>query len=195
MLLAAGAGRRMGMPKALVQTEGGEPWVVRGIRVLLDSGCSPVVAVLGAGSREAAQLLAAAFGDEPRLIVQRADRWAEGMSESLRAGIDALSSLELDGVIVTLVDTPSLRPETVERVRSAAGAVDGERGGALVQATFDSRPGHPVFIGRAHWADLCAGLAGDSGARAYLRSRDALSVECSDLETGEDIDSVETVRP
>ncbi|RFA16137.1 hypothetical protein B7R22_04525 [Subtercola boreus] len=195
MLLAAGAGRRMGMPKALVQTGGGEPWVVRGTRVLLDSGCSPVVVVLGAGSQQAAQLIAVAFGNEPRLIVRNADLWAEGMSESLRAGIDALSSIELDGVIVTLVDTPSLRPETIDRVRAAADSVRSERREALVQAMFDSRPGHPVFIGRVHWADLCEDLAGDSGARAYLRAHDALSVECSDLEIGEDIDSAETVRP
>ncbi|MFC6345662.1 NTP transferase domain-containing protein, partial [Nocardioides hankookensis] len=36
LLLAAGAGSRMGMPKALVLADDGEPWLVRGVRALTD---------------------------------------------------------------------------------------------------------------------------------------------------------------
>ncbi|HZG92134.1 MAG TPA: NTP transferase domain-containing protein, partial [Pseudonocardia sp.] len=38
MLLAAGAGRRMGGPKALVELDG-EPLVRRAVRVLAEGGC------------------------------------------------------------------------------------------------------------------------------------------------------------
>ncbi|SDZ34308.1 molybdenum cofactor cytidylyltransferase [Herbiconiux ginsengi] len=59
MLLAAGAGRRMGRPKALVVGDDGEPWLVRGVRVLREGGCADVVVVLGAEAARARALLAA----------------------------------------------------------------------------------------------------------------------------------------
>ncbi|WP_382304719.1 NTP transferase domain-containing protein [Herbiconiux sp. UC225_62] len=60
ILLAAGAGHRMGRPKALVVGDDGEPWLVRGIRALQDSGCAHVVVVLGAEAARARALLATA---------------------------------------------------------------------------------------------------------------------------------------
>ena len=58
----------------------------------------------------------------------------------------------------------------------------------LRQAHFGGRPGHPVVIGRAHWAPLRATLAGDTGARPYLLAHHVLAVPCDDLGTGVDID-------
>lgn len=220
LLLAAGAGRRMGKPKALIRGESGEAWVVRGARVLLDSGCSPVVVMIGAAAEEVRGLLDQAFADELRLVVHEAAEWRGGMGASLRSGIARLAELAgsaepagwagtaearagagIVGALITLVDTPSLRVETVDRVCSvaigdrgaglgAAGSGDaGDARHALVQATFGGRPGHPVFLGRAHWAGLVAQLSGDSGAKRYLAAHGATGVECSDLEPGDDVDS------
>ncbi len=47
LLLAAGAGSRMGMPKALVHDDRGA-WLQRGVEVLRQGGCDPVVVLLGA---------------------------------------------------------------------------------------------------------------------------------------------------
>ena len=200
LLLAAGAGRRMGMPKALVPGESGEPWVVRGARVLLDSGCSPVVVVIGARAEEVRQVLDDSFGDEPRLLVYRAEDWSDGLSASLRAGLGALASRGPDGagvvegVVVTLVDTPSLRVETVRRIRSTAVTANVGAPQALVQATFGDRPGHPVYLGRSHWGALTAQVHGDSGAGRYLRAHGAQQIDCSDLEHGDDVDTVRNTR-
>jgi len=49
LLLAAGAGRRMGMPKALVTDNRGS-WLVRGVDLLHDGGCERVTVVLGAST-------------------------------------------------------------------------------------------------------------------------------------------------
>ena len=57
LLLAAGAGSRMGMPKALVRADDGEPWLVRGVRTLVEGGCAQVTVVLGASAEEALPLL------------------------------------------------------------------------------------------------------------------------------------------
>ena len=48
-----------------------------------------------------------------------------------------------------LVDLPDVTAEVVRRV-SAAG--DGPR--ALARATYDGWPGHPVLLGRDHWAGV-----------------------------------------
>ena len=85
LLLAAGAGRRMGMPKALVRDDAGEPWVVRGVRTLREGGCDAVTVVLGAAAAEAAPLLE---GTEATYVV--ADDWADGMGASLRTGLSSL---------------------------------------------------------------------------------------------------------
>ena len=55
--------------------------------------------------------------------------------------------------------------------------------------TFDGRPGHPVFLGRAHWPGLIDSLAGDEGARGYLAAHGVVEVECGDLATGRDQDT------
>jgi len=53
VVLAAGEGRRMGMPKALVRDPDGTSWLRRAVETLSDAGCAPVVVVLGAQADEA----------------------------------------------------------------------------------------------------------------------------------------------
>ena len=47
LVLAAGEGRRLGRPKALLEVDG-ERLVDRAVRVLHEAGCSPVYVVAGA---------------------------------------------------------------------------------------------------------------------------------------------------
>lgn len=58
LLLAAGAGRRMGGPKALVEIDG-VPMVRRALAVLRDGGCAPLLVVVGAAADEVRQVLPA----------------------------------------------------------------------------------------------------------------------------------------
>ena len=196
LLLAAGAGTRMGRPKALVVDEHG-PWLTRAVGTLLDGGCDRVVVVLGAGATEARALLAA----DPRLLgvdgrarvsVVVADDWAEGLAASLRAGLQALSATDPEEArlaLVTLVDYPGLPSSAVARLLSppAVGVPLGP--GALRRSVFGGRPGHPVVVGRSHWSDLAASLTGDRGAGPYLRAHAAEPVDCSDLWDGRDVDA------
>jgi CTP:molybdopterin cytidylyltransferase MocA len=177
VLLAAGAGSRMGTPKALVSDDGGS-WLVRGVRLLDDGGCSGVTVVLGARSAEAVGLL-----DGLGVDVVIASDWEEGMSASLRAGLSALPD-DVEAALVLLVDLPDLTADVVRRLLGSGGGPD-----ALARATYDGRPGHPVLIGRDHWAGVVATATGDRGARDYLDSHEHLGVECGDLATGEDVDT------
>ena len=86
--------------------------------------------------------------------------------------------------MVSLVDMPDLTAAVVRRVLS-------EREGdeALARASYHGRPGHPVVLGRAHWAAVTGSASGDAGTRDYLARHDTVLVECGDLANGVDVDS------
>ena len=178
LLLAAGAGRRMGLPKALVVDERGS-WLTRGVAILRDGGCGRVTVVLGAEAQRAHTLTS---GLDVTVVV--AEDWPEGMGASLRTGLRSLDGSADQAALVSLVDLPDLVPEVVARVIAAAMGP-----AALARATYDGRPGHPVLLGRDHWAGVVQTAVGDYGARAYLADRDVTLVECGDLATGRDVDS------
>ena len=171
LVLAAGAGRRYGGPKALV-----DGWLDRALAALADGGCAGRTVVLGAEADQVRALVPDGVG------VVVADDWAEGMGASLRAGLSALA--DRDAVLVTLVDLPDVGPDVVRRLVDRAVDVT-----ALARATYDGRPGHPVLFGRDHLAGAAASVHGDKGARAYLDAHAATPVECGDLATGRDVDS------
>ena len=180
LLLAAGAGRRMGTPKAVVSDESGS-WLVRGLTNLSAGGCDRVTVVLGAETVESRALLAST-AVRSRVVV--AEDWDEGMGASLRAGLRSLADSADEAVVVLLVDLPDLVPAVVARVVAA-----GDGPAALARASYDGKPGHPVLLGRDHWAGVVETARGDRGARDYLAAHRVTLVECGDLATGRDVDS------
>ncbi|HEX6076959.1 MAG TPA: NTP transferase domain-containing protein [Micromonosporaceae bacterium] len=181
LLLAAGAGRRYGMPKALVR-HGDVLLVEHALATLRGGGCDPVVAVLGAAADEVrarADLNAAT-------VVVNPD-WATGMGSSLRTGLGALAATAAQAVVVLLVDTPGVTPAAVVRLAALA-AADG-----LAVATYHGEPGHPVLLGRDHWAGAAELAVGDVGARKYLRQHPVREVPCDDVADGTDLDR--PIRP
>lgn len=184
LVLAAGAGRRMGGPKALVRLAPDGPTLLEtAVARVRAGGCDRVVVVVGAGGDEAAALVAGA-GVE----VVRADDWDEGMGASLRAGLAHLDAGGDELVVVTLVDLPDVTAEVVGRLLAAA-RPDGRA--ALARAAYDGVPGHPVAIGRDHWDAVRATARGDRGARDHLRVTPHRLVECGDLATGRDVDTLD----
>lgn len=177
VVLAAGAGRRFGGPKALARDPDGSSWLVRTVQTLSDAGCAPVLVALGAAPQAAALL-------PPGAIAVPVPGWAEGVSASLRAALAAAAATQAEAAIVVPVDTPALPASAVRRVASAAAGP-----GALARATYRGEPGHPVLLGRAHWADVAASVTGDRGAGGYLAARHALEVPCDDLWSGADVDT------
>jgi CTP:molybdopterin cytidylyltransferase MocA len=181
ILLAAGAGTRMGIPKGLLRTPDGTAWVSRAVAALAVGGCGPIFAVTGARS-EHVQALVPTIAE----IVVATD-WSEGMAASLRAGLRAAQHRAPSAVaaIITLVDTPGVTGAAMIRLRAQAGPE------VLARAAYHGVPGHPVLIGREHWAGVIATATGDSGARGYLSARDVVLIECADVASGEDIDTPE----
>jgi CTP:molybdopterin cytidylyltransferase MocA len=186
LLLAAGAGRRLGgRPKALLTDTDGTPYLSRTVARLHAAGCARVLVVLGAAAGEASELLEPGSAD-----VVVAPDWADGMGLSLRRGLVELEDGPGTAVLVTLVDLPDVDTAVMSRVlhrwRSSGAGSD-----ALLRATYQGHPGHPVLVGRDHWSPLRETLTGDVGAQRYLAARKVHEVSCDDLATGHDLDRPE----
>lgn len=196
LLLAAGAGRRFGRPKATVRRHG-VTFVELGIRLLTDGGCAPVVVVAGAAVDEVATVLAttpAADAADLRLVV--AENWRSGMAASLQAGLTALAGTDTEAAVVTLVDQPGLGAEAVRRVVTAATVPPAppdpaEAREMAVVATYGGVPGHPVLLPRMIWAEVAAAARGDVGARAWLRAHPERirTVACDGTGSPADVDT------
>lgn len=186
LVLAAGAGRRMGLAKSLAVAPDGTPWVVLAADLLRSVGADPVLVALGASAQPAARLV-----PEWATIVVIED-WQEGMGASLRESLHVVAGLPADvtGLLVTLVDLPTARADAARRVLGREWTATDLR-----RATYGGAPGHPVLIGREHWGPLAELLRGDVGARNYLTARGAVDVDCTDIGGGDDVDiSPEVLR-
>jgi CTP:molybdopterin cytidylyltransferase MocA len=186
VLLAAGAGRRAGGPKALRVDADGTSWLVRSIAVLRDGGCDAVIVVLGCEAARARDVIAtSAVATDPAITVVDAPGWQQGMGSSLHSGLLATQATSWRAVLVHLVDLPDVTAQVVRRlIRQASPGT-----ASLVRATYGGRPGHPVLIGRDHLETIMVSLTGDSGAKDYLAQHGAHSVECGDLASGQDHDT------
>ena len=114
LVLAGGAGRRYGMPKALVRS-GDRLWVERAADTLAAGGCDDVLVVLGAAAdRVRATAPALRYVDNPD--------WPTGMASSLRAGLVALAGTEAVAAVILLVDMPGVTPAAVRQIAAHAGS-------------------------------------------------------------------------
>src|SRR6478735_3211682 len=105
VVLAAGAGTRLGLgPKALLPYRG-RPLVEALAGTLLDGGCRDVVVVLGAGAPD---VEAAATLDRCRVVIN--PHWETGMGSSFLLGNQSADPAH--SLLVALVDQPGLTPET-----------------------------------------------------------------------------------
>ena len=179
MILAAGAGRRYGGPKALVTFQG-SLLVQRAAETLAEAGCAPIVVVVGA---EAQRVRAAA----PGLDYADNPDWATGMASSLRAGLAALRDSPAEAAVVLLVDMPGVTPAAVRRITADTTPQ------SLVMGGYGDRRGHPVLLGRDHWAGVAATASGDRGARDYLRAHhdQVRVVPVADIADDFDLDTAE----
>lgn len=158
LVLAGGAGRRVGGPKALLRL-GPVSFAAHAAALLERPGVEQVLLVLG---HEAARVereagLPERFG---RVINPEPEH---GMLSSLLCGLEAVERLGAGAVLVHPVDHPLVSLATVERVVAALQA-----GARIAVPSWDGRRGHPAGFARAAWEALRAAPPGQ-GARAVLR--------------------------
>ncbi len=172
IVMAAGAGRRIGSkPKALLLRDG-VPLVERHVRALSQAGIRHVVVVTGHHAERmepVLQELQAKLGDALELRWARNPRPDEGPGSSLRVGLAALPR-ELSAVLVALADQP-----LVEAADTAA-VLEAWRGRAshveLLVPSFEGQPGHPLVFSASVRAEIM-GMTGATGLRDWRKAHAA----------------------
>ncbi len=159
VLLAAGAGSRLGgRPKALLEL-GGVPLIVRQLVALSGAGVDEVVVVLG----HHADAIEAAVRPFP-ITLARNPRPDDGQATSVRIGLAALSP-RLDAVMVALADQPLIDAQDVTALigafkKRAEGGVEAAMVVPRVRTEDGgSAPGNPVIFDAALRDEWLAGAA------------------------------------
>jgi molybdenum cofactor cytidylyltransferase len=112
------------------------------------------------------------------------ERWTEGLSSSLQAGVSAAARDGHSAVVVGLGDQPLVVGDAWRQVADAEGNI--------VIATYDGHRGHPLRLDRRVWPLLPS--RGEGGAALLIRRRPDLVEEVTvpghpaDIDTVKDLD-------
>lgn len=176
IVLAAGAGRRLGRPKADVQL-GGQRLVDRAVATLRAGGCAEVLAVLRPEQAAAAGARTVVNPDPD-----------SGMGSSLRCALAELGP-DSQACVVLLADLVGVRPDEVAAVieRCRAGA-------QLVVVRRAGQRSHPVLVSRRWYAAFAAAAHGDQGGRDFFAQRLADTSFVDYPYPVEEIDTAEDLR-
>jgi molybdenum cofactor cytidylyltransferase len=187
IILAAGASTRLGQPKQLIKIDG-ETMLRRTTRLAIETGSSPVVAVLG---RDAATLTRE-LDELPAFIVINHE-WETGMASSLTRGLQAVLAANPDqtNVMVLVCDQPRLDASILRNLMAS----HAKGRSAITASRYHGTLGVPAIFSRAIFSELMQ-LTGDQGARRILQHHfeEVASVEFPggefDLDTADDLASL-----
>ncbi len=181
IVLAAGASRRMGSPKAFLRIRG-KTFLEYALGLLEAAPCARIVVVCPPGRKNAFDQPAPSVAEVVENPLPE-----RGMLSSLSIGFDAMPE-SVTHVLVTLVDTPLIRHETITHLLAECRL----RADRVIVPTHDGEPGHPILIPRAIWAPMAA-WQGPMGAQGFLRANPHLVSERAVPDPGilRDIDTPE----
>ena len=134
IILAAGASKRMGLPKALLEADQGRSFLGRLAKIFTEAGLAPLV-VLGA---HAAQIQAA----HPKLPSVLNPNWHDGQLSSVYVGLRAAISQGAGRILVHPVDTPMIASATASQLLA------GLDHSPMLMARCEGKTGHPLGLRR-----------------------------------------------
>lgn len=149
LVLAAGASRRLGRPKQLLDYRGAT-LLEATLATARAAGFEQVVVALGGAADEVQARV-----DLSDLDVVVNPDFGEGCSTSIRSGLDHVHPA-MHGLVLLLGDQPEV---SVDAIRAL---VAGARGHAVGVCAYDDALGHPLWFDRSMWETL-RGLHGDKG--------------------------------
>lgn len=184
VVLAAGGSSRLGTPKQLLPYRG-RTLLRHAVETAVAAAVGPVVVVLGAWAKEVCAQLA---GLDVGVVVNQ--RWAEGLSTSLQAGLDGLVAGGGPAAALFLTcDQPLVTPDLL---RAIAAAYCASRP-PLVACEYAGTAGVPALFDRSLFVSLRA-LTGDEGARSVIRLYRAAAVVVPFPDAALDVDTAADAR-
>ena len=182
VVLAAGASRRMGENKMLLELDG-EPLVRRTVGAALAAGLSPVVVVVG---RDAEEVRAALKGLPCDVVVN--PEFTGPTSCSLHRGLEHLPTT-IDAAVIVLGDMVFVTTEMLRAVVDSASGSDAR----LTVSRYDDVSAPPLLFRRALFPELLA-WHGEGCGKAVVQRHQAEAVyldwpldALTDLDTPEDL--------
>jgi len=186
VLLAAGAGTRMGYKaKSLLELDG-VPLIRRQIMALQGAGVTELVVVLGHHAREIAPLLK----DFSVTLVTNLNADASPIS-SQRLGLQSLSS-QTDAVLMALADQPLIDAQDVQQLIDAF--KQRPEGTALLFPRVQGQQGNPVIFSTAVRSAMLA-CPPEVGCKQWRQqnAHQAHAFDCDNLHFVQDVDTPEDI--
>jgi molybdenum cofactor cytidylyltransferase len=174
IVLAAGQSRRMGGRNKLLMEVGGTPLVRRTVNAILSAPVSEVVVVTG---HEPEKIAGALHGLDVRIVHN--PRYADGLSTSLKAGVDAVAPA-VAGAVICLGDMPDV---AARHVGPLIAGFDADGGREIGVPTHNGKRGNPVLWGRRFFQEMHE-ISGDVGARHLIGANESLVYEVEFEDTG-----------
>ncbi len=174
VVLAAGQSRRMGGRNKLLMAVEGTALVRRTVNAILAAPVFELVVVTG---HEPEKVAAALQGLNVRIVHN--PRYAEGLSTSLKAGLDAVGAAA-DGAIICLGDMPDIASK---HVGPLVAGFDPSEGREIGVPTHNGKRGNPVLWGRRFFEEIHE-ISGDVGARHLIGANESLVYEVEFEDTG-----------
>jgi molybdenum cofactor cytidylyltransferase len=179
IILAAGESRRLGQPKQNLVFEG-KTLLQRAIDIALDSGCSPVIVVLGANKEHIS------IQPHTKISILQNPDWPEGMASSIRLAIREMMKQGAESTIIMLCDQPFVDADLLNAMLQK----QKDTGKPIITCIYESATGVPVLFDSSLFPDLLL-LKGHEGARKILQDRADDIAKIPFENGGIDIDTME----
>jgi len=181
---AAGMSTRMGQNKLFLPFQG-KPLIGHAVDTLLASAVAEVIVVLG---HDAGKLREKLAGKQVRFVDNPSYR--EGLSTSVRAGINAVSAHAV-GIMIYLADQPLLEPDEVNSlIRAFAEARNAHKN--IVVPVYQGQRGNPVIVD-VSYKEAILDVVGETGCRRVIK-RNPDRVLVVEMETDHAIRDVDTME-
>ncbi len=178
---------------------GNRPVLAHVIAAALASQARPIMIVLG-HQAEQVRTQIATFITFPDVISVENPNYLQGMSTSLRTGLQALIHTQntweqafhsLNGVIIMLGDQPLMTSHSINALITCK-QTTGKR---IIAPLYNGKRGNPVLFDASLFPELLA-IKGDEGARSVIErhKQEVTTIELSDAIASYDVDTWEAYQ-
>src|SRR5579883_111290 len=197
IILAAGSSSRMGAGRhKLLLPLAGRPVLAHVLDAGLASSARPLILVLG-HQADAVRAQVASYLTHPAITIVENHDYLQGMSTSMRAGLEVLmtqardAGIQARGAIILLGDQPLVTPQIIDALISR----QQETGKRIVAPLYEGKRGNPTLFAASLFPELLI-VTGDEGGRGVLaRHREEVAtVEVGNTMANYDVDTWEAYQ-
>jgi molybdenum cofactor cytidylyltransferase len=182
IVLAAGTSSRLGQPKQIINFQG-KILLQHAIDEAMQTNLQPVIVVVGAHENTIVKAL-----EETKVTIIKNLNWEEGISSSIRCGLNALQEMNAatNGVIFMVCDQPYVTKFLLESLLKE----QQKSGLPIVASRYENILGTPVLFHKSFFSQLMQ-LTGDTGAKKLIKQNPQMTTSVPFAKGEIDIDTLE----